>query len=184
MPTVSLTSYVIASNSSLITAINSVCLPDGRQPPSNLFTALYGARDTMVVIQEVYKNAQQQGLFLHHADLKVQAGIDTTSRVNSESASSAVMIHLARLEGAFEAALIQQIAPGSTGQSLVEIIDEDPDLLHKLFNCPDLPVVNVIVWHATYKNGEKLQIATVKDLSQISIKRTVGSFSDNLTVAY
>lgn len=45
MPTVSLTSYVIASNSSLITAINSVCLPDGRQPPSNLFTALYAARD-------------------------------------------------------------------------------------------------------------------------------------------
>lgn len=178
--TVSLTSYAIAPNTPLITEINSVCLPDGRQPPSELFTALYGVRDVLVVLKKALKSAKQRGLFVHRADLKVPAGANTTSNVDSKLAPSAVMIHLARLEKNFEAVLIQQIAPNSTGQSLAEIIDADPNLLHKLFNCPHVPLVNVIVWPATSKSGEeKLQVVTVKDLSQISITHTDGAFTDN-----
>jgi hypothetical protein len=182
--TVSLTSYVIAPNTSLISQINSVCLPDGRQPPSDLFTALYGARDVLVALKKAHQIAKQQGLSAYRADLKVQAGADRTSSVDSNLALSAVLINLARLKKDFEAALIQQIAPGSTGQPLAEIIDADPNLPHKLFDCPDLPVVNVIVWPATYTDEEKLQVATVKDLSQISITNTNGSFAAKPAIAY
>jgi len=177
---VAITSYEITSPNHQVTSITSVSLPDGRTPPQGLFTANYGAQDTVTALIEAKQKSHALGKSFHRVDMKVNVGSNAMKRVNAQSAQQAIFLNLERVEPGFEQHLITQAFPGASGSSLAEIIDRTPDRLHDLFNCPDLPSLNIIVWPANHKNGEKLKVASVRDTSQISI---IGQFSTaNLTI--
>jgi hypothetical protein len=177
---VAITSYEITNPNHQVTSITSVSLPDGRTPPQGLFTANYGAQDTVTAVIEARQRSRALGKIVQRVDMKVNAGSNAVERVNAQSAQQAVFLNLERVEPSFEQHLITQAFPDSIGSSLAEIIDSTPDRLHDLFNCPDLPSLNIIVWPANHKNGGKLKVASVRDTSQISI---VGQFSNaNLTI--
>ncbi|QPK62558.1 hypothetical protein IVG45_17135 [Methylomonas sp. LL1] len=169
MNEISLTSYkTTPGNETTIEGINALPLPDGRPAPKGLFTAFYGARDPLIGLCDARLKAQQAGQVVKTVILKVQAGENTTSTVTTASAANAVFINVERIDASLEAELINYVAPGKDG-SLASIIDDNPELLNRLFSCPELPSVNMIVWPASFKKGAMLKMAAVRDLTKIRV---------------
>lgn len=190
MANIALTSYVIGSAKDTIEEIHSVQLPDGRTPPQGLFTALYGARDTILALQDAqitarHKAVEEPGTTVFRVDMKLDAGETAAARTTQELAKEATFIHLGRLASDFESYLITRMWSGAETRTLNAIINDNPELLHKLFeNTAVFGNLNAVVWQASFKRGEKLQMVTIKDTSKIQIKGMRGPFAENVKISY
>lgn len=171
MANISLTSYVLSNLDDKITKIESLDLPDGRERPNGFFVCLYGARDSITALQDAHIKARKDNKVLSRFDLELADNETPLSRVNHDNAEEAIYLNATRLTKDLEGDIIRLISTNPKQRSLPAIIDENPDVIEKIFELDMFKKLNVIIWPASFKGGNKIQVAAVKDTSKIMIRQ-------------
>jgi len=169
MANISLTSYKIIKSDSNLKDIESIILPDGRKPPEHCFTCLYGARDSIIALQDARIKARKNNYELLRVNFSLE-GSQPSSRLSLESAKKSTHLNTTKINKDLEREIVYRINNKDLRRGLSDIINEKPELINDIFNLDIFKNLNVIIWPASFKSSQKIQVATVKDTSKLIIR--------------